>query len=413
MLNDLRQANRLLASLSEITKVINTQGLDYDRQLTSILGIILAYLGVEQGSIMFIEKDDLVVRAASRPELVGLRQPLAARGRVASWVAQKGKPLYIRDISQDERFRPSGGDAYKKESLLSVPILHEGEAVGVINVSDRAGGKDLLQNDSRYLLEFTSLVVWLVVREALHRKIKRQRNTLKKRNEKLRRQEDLEAELSKMLLHDLKGPLSEVVANLDILSYSVEGDNREFLEAAQLATDRAVRMASDLVNVYKLEEGKLKLLKEEAEPGPLLAEAASGIRGLARIKGITLRLEADEGLPILFLDRVLILRVLQNLLTNGIGYSPAGTAVTLGCRHLPQRKRLEFRVEDQGPGIPADKQEAIFGKYARLSTQQDALVGAGLGLYFCKLAVELHRGEIGVESQLGRGSRFFFSLPVA
>jgi signal transduction histidine kinase len=413
MLTDLHQANRLLASLSEITRVINTKGLDYDRQLTSILGIILAYLGVEQGSIMFIEKKELVVRAASRLELIGHRQPLAAANRVASWVAQNGKPLFIPDISHDNRFLPSGGGSYKKESLLSVPIVHEGEVVGVINVSDRTGGKDLLQNDISYLLEFASLVVWLVVRGDLHREIKRQRNTLKKRNQKLRHQENLQAELSKMLMHDLKGPLSEVVANLDILSYTIEGDNREFLEAAQLGCDRAVRMAANLVNVYKLEDGKVKLLKEEVDPGPLLAEAASGIKGLARIKDIELRLEVEEGLPIVFLDRVLILRVLQNLLTNSLGFSPASTVITLGCRQLPQRKRLDFWIQDQGPGIPADKQDTIFEKYARISAQQDALVGTGLGLYFCRLTVELHRGEIGVESHMGRGSRFFFSLPLA
>lgn len=413
MLTDLHQANRLLSGLAEITKMSSTRELGYDRQLARILEIILNYLGTEQGSIMVIEKDALVVRAASRAELIGHRQPLADSSRVASWVAQEGKPLFLPDISQDERFRPSGSDSYKKESLLSVPILHEGKVVGVINVTDRTTGKDLLQDDIGYLFEFASLVVWLVVQENLHQKIKRQRNTLKKRNQELRHQEHLQAELSKMLLHDLKGPLSEVVANLDILSYSVSDDNREFLEAAQLGCDRAVSMAANLVNVYKLEDGKLKPLKEEVEPGPLLAEASSSIKGLARIKGIELLLETEEGLPIIFLDRVLILRVLQNLLTNSLGYSPPGTTVTLGCRQLLRQKWLEFWIADQGPGIPADKQETIFGKYARISAQQDALVGTGLGLYFSKLAVELHRGKIGVKSQLGRGSRFFFTLPVA
>jgi signal transduction histidine kinase len=413
MLTDLQRANQLLKSISDITLAINTKGRDYRHQLQNILKIILAYLGVEQGSVMIIEGKNLVVMAASRPELLGHKQHLEDSRRVASWVAKTGKPLFIADISRDERFQRSGGELYKKESLLSVPILHDGKTVGVFNVADRTGRKDLLQEDISYLLDFSSLVVWLVVRENLHQEIKRQRNTLKKRNQELRRQEVLQAELSKMLIHDLKGPLSEVVANLDILSYSISSENKEFVEAAQLGCERAVRMAANLVNIYKLEEGKLKLLKEEVAPLTLIAEAASGIKGLARIKDIDLQLQPQGELPILLLDRVLILRVLQNLLTNSLGYSPPGTTITLGCRPAATSRRLEFWVEDQGPGIPAAKRQAIFGKYARISNQQDALVGSGLGLYFCKLAVELHRGNIGVEGQFGQGSRFFFTLPLS
>jgi signal transduction histidine kinase len=410
---DPQRANQLLASISEITGVINTRNRDYALQLGKILKIILAYLDVEHGSIMIIEKNNLVVKAASRRELIGHKQHLEDSQRIASWVAREGKSLFIPDISSDIRFKRSGGVVYKKESLLSVPILHQGKVVGVLNAADKTGSKDLLQNDISYLLEFSSLVVLLVIRENLNREIKRQRNTLKQRNQTLRRQEILQAEFSKMLIHDLKGPLSEVVANLDILSYSIADENREFLESAQLGCDRAVRMASDLVTVFKLEDGKLKLLREEVEPGSLLAEAASAIKGMAKIKAIKLQTRLQDELPIILLDRVLILRVLQNLLTNSLSYSPTGSTVTMDCRAIDSGRRLEFSIQDQGTGIPAARQQTIFEKYARLSTQQDGLVGTGLGLYFCKLAVELHRGVIGVESQARQGSRFFLTLPLS
>jgi signal transduction histidine kinase len=413
MLTDLHRANQLLESISKITRVINTGGRDYGRQLDGILKIILAYLGVEQGSIMVIEKNMLVIRAANRPELVGHRQPLQDDQRVASWVARKGSPLFIPDISSDPRFQRSGGGSYKKEALLSVPILHGGKVVGVLNAADKSGGRDLLKDDIRYLLEFSSLVVWLVARNDLHQEIRRQRNILKKRNQELRRQETLQGDLSRMLIHDLKGPLSEVVANLDILSYSIAGENREFLEAAQLGCDRAVRMAANLVTVYQLEDGRLKLLREETEAASLLAEAASAIKGLAKIRNTELRIRESANLPMIMLDRVLILRVLQNLLTNSLHHSRPDTFITMGCRSAAADGRLEFWVQDQGPGIPAAKQKTIFEKYARISTQQDRLVGTGLGLYFCKLAVELHRGDIGVESHPGQGSRFFFTLPAS
>lgn len=405
--------DRLQDSIFKIARSINSKKVDNKRQLNEILEIILDYLGAEQGSIMLVEKRKyLEVQAASRKEIIGMRQPLKD-GSVASWVAQNHKALFIPDIAKDKRFPSRGGTNYRKNSLLSAPILHKGRAIGVINVTDKAGTKELLQDDIACLIDFSSMLLWLVVQQNLNDKLKKQRNTLRKRNKELRRQEELRAELSKTLLHDLKGPLAEVVANLDIISYSVTDENREFLESAQIACDRAVRMASNLVSVDKIEDGKLQLIKEEIDPHSLLEESVSSIKGLAKIKGVTLVKEHPEDpLPPLQIDRTMILRVLQNLLTNGLGYSESGTTVSIGYHLNKTGKKLEFYVQDQGPGIPISQQETIFEKYARVSQHQDTLVGTGLGLYFCRLAVELHRGKIGIDSAPGEGSRFSFTLPV-
>ena len=406
--------NRLQDSIFKIAKSINSsKRFDNKRQLHEILETILDYLGAEQGSIMLVEKNKyLEVHAATRKTIIGMRQPLKDDS-VASWVVQNSKALFIPDIAKDKRFPIRAGANYRKNSLLSAPILHKGRAIGVINVTDKAGAKELLQDDIACLLDFSSLLVWLLIQQNLNAELKKQRNMLRKRNQELHRQEELRTELSKTLLHDLKGPLAEVVANLDIISYSIDGENREFLESAQIACDRAVRMASNLVTVDKIEDGKLKLLKEEINPLRLLEESLSSIKGLARIKGVELILERpDVPPPALQLDRTMILRVLQNLLTNSLGYSESGTAITIGCRPAQNPKKLEFYVQDQGPGIPAAQQETIFEKYARVSQKQNALIGTGLGLYFCRLAVELHRGKIGIVSRPGDGSRFYFTLPI-
>lgn len=408
------QAQRLLESFSKIVEVINTKNLNYERRLDKILKVILEYFGVEQGSIMVIEKKNrLVVRAASRPELLGVQQSLRDHDKsVAAWVVNSRKPLFIPDISQNDLFDRTwrNGTVYKKKSLLSVPLVHQDRVIGVINVTDKIGDKDLLQQDIGRLFDFSGLILSLVVQQNLQDEVRKQRNTLRKRNKELRRQHALRAELSKMLIHDLKGPLSEVVANLDILSYSISDENRAFLEAAQMGCDRAVRMVSNLVNIDKIEAGRMQLIKEEVDPNSILKESQSSITGLAKIKNVQLIME-QEDLPNIMADRVLLLRVMQNLLTNALGYSPPDTAIVFGCR-LVGKKKLEFYVQDQGEGIPAEKQQTIFEKYARISDKYDALVGTGLGLYFCKLAVEEHRGEIGVSGVVGNGSRFFFSLPL-
>ncbi len=156
----------------------------------------------------------------------------------------------------------------------------------------------------------------------------------------------------------------------------------------------------------------MKLIKELVAPIELLDEALTSVKGLARIKNVALRQQSPQSLPDIQIDRVLVQRVLQNLLINALGYSPADTEITVGCDLPSGKKHLLFFVADQGPGIAPEEQPLVFEKYARLSATQSLLMGTGLGLYFCKLVVEQHKGRIGVESQPPAGSRFYFTLPL-
>ncbi len=400
----------LLAAIVAIGHEITGSRRSADNKLARVLAIILEHLGAEQGSIMLLEKNSLVVRAASRKKLIGMKQALSD-DTVATWVAKNGQPLFIPDITRDRRFPSRKSDrSYRKNSLLSAPIMQRGKVLGVINVTDKAGARDLMQDDASYLVEFCGIVVWLVQQQQLYQKIRRQKNTLKKRNQELKRQEHLREELVQALIHDLKGPLAEVVANLDILSYSITGDEKEFLESAQIGCDRAVRMVNNLVSVGKLEDGRLRLIMEQVTPAELIAEAAAGITTLTSIRRISLKTEISDGETSIPLDRTIILRVLQNLLTNAISYAPQGSDIILGC--AMKDDRMEFFVSDQGPGIAPEKQQYIFDKYARISASEDQLMGTGLGLYFCRLAVKAHRGRIGVENNSTGGSRFYFQLPL-
>lgn len=401
---------KLLQSVLRISETINNPRLSYNKRMDLVLKIVLDYLGAEQGSIMVLERKKLVVRAATRPKLIGLKQAISDDS-VAGCVAKSGEPLFVPDIGEDKRFQKRPGDIYRKNSLLSVPILHGKKVTGVINIADKTGSRDLLKEDISYLLQFSSLVLCSLVQQNLHREVQKQRTILRRKNRELDRQEELRTQLSSLLIHDLKTPLAEIIANLDILSYSIAEKNREFLDGARIGCDRAVRMVSNLVTIDKIEADGLILLKEEVRPQELLAESLSGIRGLARIKNIALVEECAE-LPAINIDRILILRVLQNILSNGLSYSEPDSTIIAGCRRVDDKKEIEFYVEDQGPGIPAGQRKIIFKKYARIARTHNFLTGSGLGLYFCKLTIELHKGMIGVDSEPGRGSRFFFTLPL-
>jgi len=217
-----------------------------------------------------------------------------------------------------------------------------------------------------------------------------------------------------MLIHDLKGPISDLIANLDILSYTVSYENQEYVESAKTGCDTLYRMVSNLLDIARLEEGGLELIYEKIDPQDLIKEALVRLFGLVKMKGLTIeeKFSSPKTMDFFWGDRGILLRVLQNLLTNAIDYSPPGEAIEVGFDYLKSLK-IQFFVKDNGPGVPPEHQEVIFDKYLQLEKKADGRIyTTGLGLTFCKMAVEAHRGKIGVESENLEGSRFFFILPL-
>ena len=402
-------APQLLDCILHITDTLNQANLSSGKRMQKILAIVLEYLNAEQGSIMILERKKLTVHAASRPEIVGKKQSIDSDS-ISAWVAREGEPLFIEDIDKDPRFAKKDSRGYKKDALLCVPIFHKNKVAGVINVSDKTGQRKLLKQDGQILLYFSSILLWNIILDDLQSTLKKQRSTLRKRNSELKKQEALRSQLSSMLIHDLKSPLAEVVASLDILSYSATEENKEFIEGAQIGCDRAIRMVSNLVTIDKIADDKQQLIREEVYPDQLVQEAMTSIKNLARLKGIK-TIFTCEDCPIhpINIDRNLMLRVFQNILANAVSYSPSGTKITVGISLT--KKFIRFVFADQGDGIPTEMRDVIFDKYARISEAEDLLMGTGLGLHFCHLAVKLHGGQIWVEGNEDEGSYFFIELP--
>jgi two-component system, NtrC family, sensor histidine kinase KinB len=174
-----------------------------------------------------------------------------------------------------------------------------------------------------------------------------------------------------------------------------------------------------------MEEGRMALDCEPLSPYGLADQAIERLRGSAQSQQVELNLLLPLGLPTVEADREKIVRVLQNLLDNAIKFSPARDTVTMGAhRHGapvsplgPQQPPLEdgewlvFWVRDNGPGVPAAYHERIFEKFGQVRGRRTR--GTGLGLTFCKLAVEAHSGHIWLESAEGHGSVFALALPIA
>ena len=171
---------------------------------------------------------------------------------------------------------------------------------------------------------------------------------------------------------------------------------------------------SNQIDVARLEEGKLELIYEKIDPQDLINEALARLFGLCKQKELSFekKFSPSETEGFFWGDRGILLQVLQNLLANAIHYSLPGETIDVGFRYL-KSPRIEFFVEDRGPGVPAEYQESIFDRYVQLEKKADGRIYAtGMGLTFCRMAVKAHRGKIGVKSEVRDGSRFWFVLPI-
>lgn len=226
-------------------------------------------------------------------------------------------------------------------------------------------------------------------------------------------------EMIELLVHDLRSPLSVIVSGLDLMELELEGGHNHgaatVLGLARQSSQQTMRLVNDLLDVSRLESGQMGLACTAVEVEPLLQTIATRLGPLATPVGILLEVEVEPGLPCLWVDAYVIDRVMHNLADNALKYTPNGGRVCLWARREPEGgdARLLMGVTDSGPGIPAGVRSRIFEKFQQLDQAGGRHRGAGLGLFFCKLAVAAQGGEIWVESQVGRGSTFMVRLPAA
>ena len=404
----------LLEDLIAINSISNDKGLAFGEKLEHILLEIVGCMQAKSGSIMLVKSSkSLEVVASTNPELIGVKQGLHEESP-STWAVKNRASLYIDNISTNAMFRKRF-DHYEGDAFLLVPIIGNEKVIGVLTVTDKIGEDVFSKEEQQALLMIAGQIISALENQRLTETLKRKRRALQQKNLQLRRLERLKTDLFNMLVHDLKGPISELIANLDILSYTVSEDNREHVESAKTGCDTLYSMVFNLLDIARLEEGRLELIYEKIDPKDLIKEALARLFGLVKMKGVSFveRFPSSTATDSFWGDRGSLLRVIENLLTNAVNYSPPGETIEVGFEYLKKSPQIELFVKDKGPGVSPEYQEAIFDKYFQLEKKGDGRIyTAGLGLTFCKMAVEAHRGKISVDSESLEGSRFLFILPI-
>lgn len=222
----------------------------------------------------------------------------------------------------------------------------------------------------------------------------------------------MKSEFVSVASHELRTPLTSVHGALQ-LALSGSGDrmveeDRELLAISLASTERLVRLVNDLLDLSKIEAGRMPFVLRPLAVPELLDEAARGMQGLAATQEARIVTRFAPTPPIAG-DRDHLLRVVTNLLGNALKHSPPGGTVTLAARTVAEG--VEVAVEDEGPGIPTEEAHRLFRPFSRLETRDGATSGTGLGLAISRAIVEQHGGRIWVERASPRGARFVFILP--
>lgn len=223
----------------------------------------------------------------------------------------------------------------------------------------------------------------------------------------------LRNDMTDMIYHDLRSPLGNIVSSLEMMGTLMPEEETLtlMLSIARNSTARIQRMVNSLLDINRLEAGHQIVDQNAIDPVALVREAIRDVEPAANGRQQKIENKATSVLPLVWVDVDMAHRIFINLMENAIKFTPVEGRIEIGAQ--TDGTFVKFWVRDSGPGISAADRDRVFDKFTRLRNSKDRPRGLGIGLAFCRLAVLGHGGEIWVESELGNGTTFFLTLPVA
>ena len=213
-------------------------------------------------------------------------------------------------------------------------------------------------------------------------------------------------------VHDLRSPLAALSMSMELLKMTaaerLESKELSLLETCELSAQTMREMVTSLLDVSRLEAGEMPLNRAVTPLAPVVRAALDPLQSIATSRNV--RLAGPDCDATAHCDGEIVRRILGNLASNALKFTPAGGEVCVVLARANGHVRVAIR--DTGPGIASEYHQLIFEKFGQVQ-DRNAKLGTGLGLAFCKLAVEAHDGRIGVDSEVGKGSTFWFTLPTA
>lgn len=377
--------------MMEISRQLNST-LDVGTLLNKIIRAATELTETEEASIMLIDPHtgELRFEAASNMTpgaMASITAPM--EGSLAGWVATTGETVLVEDTRNEKRFFSQVDKIlrFNTRNLVGVPMETHGRIIGVLEAINKIDDRPWSDEDLETLSTLAAQAAIAI------------------ENARLFQQSDFIAEM----VHELRTPLAALKASTVLLMRNLPDDRRnEIVQTMQSETERLSRMASDFLDLARLESGRSRLHIEAFEAYDLVRESLEIVRHQADEKNLTMSI--DGGQHTIRGDRSKAKQVLLNLLTNAIKYNYEDGTITCHINPDENPDWVCFAVQDTGPGISEEHQQRMFEKFFRVPGSEKAQ-GTGLGLAIAKRIVEQHGGRMWLESELGVGSSFLFTLP--
>ncbi len=421
---------RELMVLHEASHALS-RSLDIDTLLQEVLLLIKREFGFEHLAVRLLGEDG-ILRIRSH---VGLSEAyVKASAMVPSMETYFGtsflnaKPLVVEDtrnidksmlISQLIKDIPVS-------ALIHAPMTYEGRVIGVLTAYATRGP---MHFTGEFVELFAALANQLAMAgvnaqlysevqaysHAMEEKVAWRTAELEKANERLRELDRLKSDFLSTVSHELRTPLTSIRSFSEILlRYGVDDAEKrsKFVGIIHNEAERLTRMINDLLDLSKIEAGRLDLHPEKLELGPVFSRALDTTHPLFVEKGISVSCNIEDGIPPIYSDADQLHQVLTNLLSNSMNFSPVNGVICLSGRRKDRFALIS--VTDQGPGIASDRLELVFERFHQERDQhRPSHLGTGLGLTISREIVERMGGKIWVESEMGAGAVFSFTVPLS
>lgn len=405
---------KAIMSISQFT----SSSLDIDMVMKLLLQKTVEFTHAKTGAILIIRKGYLKMKyQLGYPRQKAQKIQVKIGSGIVGWAFKHKRPLIIGDVMRDDRYIKIVSSI---RSEAAFPIIFRGKVTGILNLDS-----DNINNFERYQAAVAILLsnVAIALENAkLHQRQKNFNIRLKhevahatkdlvEANKRLKKLDELKSEFVSNVSHELRTPLTSI-KGYSALLYSnrvgeISKDQKECLKIVIDETDRLTRLINDVLDVSKLESQKVQMTLENIDLKPFLEEVLTLLTPQAKEKNIDLYYDCPD--TKLRIDKDKIKQVFNNLISNAIKFTYANGRIDILVKDLPQY--VQIAVKDTGKGIPKDKIGKLFDKFYQVDpVLTKTTPGTGLGLVIAKHIVELHKGRIWVESDVKRGSTFYFTI---
>ncbi len=397
-----REQGRRLQALVDISHTV-TLDLSPDQLIQNVVTTLAKTTNAALAAVGLIEDATMTIQASHQ---IANGQAAAAKVSIPStalplkWLLSTDVPY---NVTLDDGLAPL---AINGSEALLVPLSHHNHLIGVLFFQPRQT-EELDTRIENMLQSVAGHLATGLTNARLYQALQRE-------HEQLQRSEQTKEQMSQMIVHDLKNPLTAIINYLDILKRDALTPNHiELIQGARRSTVTMINLVTDLLDSARLQEGRLELRLAVVNLGELLERCAADLRSWADQEHKLLTVAVPDHTLAIYVDAHLLERVLGNLISNAIKHTPITSVITIRASGAEQGVQIE--VHDNGPGIPHEQQAQLFERFSAtaISPTNGRQRNSGLGLHFCKLAVEAHAGQIQVASEPPHGTSFTINLPAS